>query len=140
MRDLGIIGKLREWLYDFLKNRIQIFVTNETTPQKIRKLSDVYRILYTGTLLIIMALSDEPPAENIPIRVSYANDTKVYQRVKKTLEMLRTCNMNWTQYTGGFGKITCSWENSKPSISTQEVNEKKIEYTDPGGNTIKISA
>ena len=89
LRNFGIIGKLGEWLHDFLKDRSQTVVANGATSSNTQIISGVPQGTVLGPLLFIIALSDIPSATQRVVVTSYADDTKVSQVIQKPEDALR---------------------------------------------------
>lgn len=66
LRRLSIVGKLGEWLHDFLKDRSQAMAANGALSKETLITSVVPQETVLGLLLFVITLSDMPAAANSP--------------------------------------------------------------------------
>lgn len=138
LRDLGIVGKLGEWLHDFLKDRSQVVVANGATSNDTQIVSGVPQGTVLGPLLFIMALSDMPSATQRATVTSYADDTKVSQVIQNpedTMhlqceldEIYKWAEKNNMQFNAEKFQALC--------YQHARLNAEPIKYTGPGGTAI----
>ncbi|GAB1600040.1 hypothetical protein Ahia01_000281500, partial [Argonauta hians] len=77
LRDLGVTGKLGEWIHDFLTNRTQTVKACGATSDEITIASGVPQGTVLGPLLFIISLVDMPSSIQGAKVISYADDTKI---------------------------------------------------------------
>ena len=141
LRDLGIVGKLGEWLHDFLKDRSQAVVANGAISRKTLIVSGVPQGTVLGPLLFIVALSDMPSVIQSATLTSYADDTKVSQAIKNPVDathlqhdldaIYRWAEDNNMQFN--VGKFQAL--HYKPT----NINALQPKYTGPGGIAVPES-
>ncbi len=82
LRSLGIVGKLGEWLHDFLTDRSQVVAANGAHSKGSTIRSGVPQGTVLGPLLFVIALSDLPSVISTATLTSYADDTKISKAIK----------------------------------------------------------
>eukprot|EP00106_Octopus_bimaculoides_P015617 XP_014783059.1 PREDICTED: RNA-directed DNA polymerase from mobile element jockey-like [Octopus bimaculoides] len=139
MQNLGITGKLGEWLHDFPKGRSQTVVANGAHSQEALILSEVPQGTVLGPLLFVVALSDMPPAVQSANLTSYAVDIKVSQAVRNPEDVIKL-QKDLNEIYKWANRNSMQFNAMKfQALHYRSYTRLKSEYTGLEGNTISES-
>ena len=135
LKHFGINGNLLCWLTDYLSNRKQQTVVDESTSDQSDVQSGVPQGSILGPLLFLLYINDLPTVINDPnsFIAMYADDAKIYKAVNSAADTVvfqeRCMNVDLSFPPLGYARVTPSGHFTRYSSEYYSLEQEQVNLT-----------